>query len=1151
MRADFTVLACDPTRSIVVEACAGSGKTWLLISRIFRLLLDGVPPEHILAITFTRKAAQEMRERLEQLLMQFANGSDEEVVQGLMLRGLDETQARAKCVPAKQLFEKVLSHPQKVSIDTFHGWFSRLCATAPLTSDLILQGNLREDRQRLLAQALEKWWGLLGQGQGAFKQLQEQYLAMLQVFSKQEVDQLLEGSSSLLEQQAAWQQFLKQLPQGQSPLLRLRNKLPCLDAPSPLRHLGGSDSLDWDGLQLCHDWYAQSELANDVKLVHGLLPLLNAYRNGASEHTLIALLKNALLNATPPHKPKPNVLKCSSGLEKILKKEGKIELKEKIPAIFATWLEKIQIHEAIVRDHTMLEMNQAWLNLGTSIANYFADYKKNHRLLDFNDLEMNVMKLLHDEESAAYLQLRLDAKYKHILLDEFQDTNPLQWVILKSWFATYGTGDTKPCIFVVGDPKQSIYRFRRADVRLFSEVQRYLTQHYGAVCLQMNQTRRNPPTLVDTLNQTFATVCHQLQSEGQHGYGFEPHTTVWKNHLSKPVQTESFCLALAQALPIEPPVEDRNPLVSGMVDTGQSNTSALVHAEAIQVAQLVAHWINTRNVIDDQLPAGERPANEGDFLILVRSGTHVKQIEDALRMYGIAYQSPRKGGLLKTLEAEDIKALLRVLLTPSNHLALAHVLRTPIFSCSAEELQYVAAQAKQMDWWETMLHANHLPRLQHAYQKLMLWREKSKHLPAHDLLDFIFADGNVFERYSQHAPTLLQAKVIANLEAFLKIALDTNGGRYPSLSRLIDELSILSQGSELETPSEGELHLDMDLEDDLESGQQNAVRIMTIHAAKGLEAPFVFLLQANNQLPKIDSVGLLMDWPTDQDGPSDLFIYKKSLLNEMTQAVKNQELRIAEIENFNLLYVAMTRAKQCFVMSGSGEDKPDTWYGLLKQSAVPMKALSELLDSAVVHSKTVTPHHQSPTFLQFPHVSPLHHPDTSDIHQEEASPTDEFGAAGIQLTSSQRVGTALHLLLERLTSEPLADSFQMPSAHELANWLDVEASLAVQAHKIATQILTAPALRDYFYRGHLLSIWNELELIDEDEKLYKVDRLVELPQHLVILDYKLNIPEPDQPFFMKYQQQLQKYRGLIQKMRKDKAVIAYLVDQFGHVVLIE
>jgi ATP-dependent helicase/nuclease subunit A len=1145
---DLTKISCDPNCSVVVEACAGSGKTWLLISRIFRLLLADVKPSQILAITFTRKAAQEMNDRLATLLLEMHQKSDEEVIHELTIRGLNEEEAKQQLPRARALYEEVLTQPQVIAMETFHGWFSRVSSVAPMTSGIVTQGSLREDRQRLLKEAMADWWKQLGSGEGEFLQLQEHYLRLLDLVSKTAADKVLEGSSSILEQLSAWEQYVASLPIDKDPLQVLAEKLPLLHQPSPLQNLHDQTQYDWQGLHTCYQWYCQSAASNDVKLTKTLRQLLDAQQAGAVQETLIKLLKLALLNKTAPNNPKANVLSCSNTLVAILTNAGRLDLQTEIPRLFEIWLDLLKRYKTWQKDQNLYQLNQYWIALGTSIAKHFREYKKNHRILDFNDLEMNVAQLLKDEVLASYIQVRLDAKYKHILIDEFQDTNPTQWMILKSWLSGYGAASEQPKIFVVGDPKQSIYRFRKADARLFKAVQEFLQSNYGAKLLDKNNTRRNPPAVVQAVNQVFTKVKEQIPD-----YRFIDHKTLWESPPDSPLYTDVFCLDLTPTIETGETSQNRNPFLEGMFDRTRGAAAQQNLMEAKQVVSIISHWLTSKNVKEDKNDSGIRKANPSDFYILVRNKTHILEIETALRMHGLPYQSPRKGGLLQTLEAADISALLNVLLTPSNNLALAHVLRSPMFACEESQLQYLAMLAGKTSWW------NHLEQIaqdniQKAYRLLNRWRALANHLPVHDLLDCIYEEGDVYASYSKVCPPQMHSKVLANLEAFLKLALDTNGGRYPSLSRFIEELQILTKGLETETPDEGEvLEASDEEEDDGLDEDQTAIKIMTIHAAKGLEAPFVFLMNTNSVPSEKDSTGVLMDWAINQNAPKLMFVYQKEGLNDTLLPIKEEENQIAKKENANLLYVAMTRAKQSFVASGNGEPREKSWYGLLKQAQIPSKSITEIVTLEVNLPTAVQALTSAsvPSQLRYPQIPKMPFNEVAQLQDEEDKVYEETDQFNHQQSKPNpeilALGTWVHWLLEQTTQQPMTKDANADSLERMAAAKKAPEKIIDKAIPIVMNILSAEHLKDYFYGQQIIALWNELEMIDEAGVLFKIDRLVELENELVILDYKLTIPDEGTEFFKKYQNQLNNYQALVHKIREDKPVRALLVDQHANV----
>ena len=187
-------------------------------------------------------------------------------------------------------------------------------------------------------------------------------------------------------------------------------------------------------------------------------------------------------------------------------------------------------------DQQVYRLNEAVLHCGVAFLDRYQALKRQKQQMDFSDLEWQLCRLLQQSEHAETMQYKLDSRYRHVLLDEFQDTNPLQWQILRAWFDASVAVESQPTVFVVGDPKQSIYRFRRADARLFGVAREYLKEHFAAHELHNNHTRRNSPAVLDAVNAVFA--------DHPEGFvDFDPHTA---EHADLPGHVMVLPLAVAE-----------------------------------------------------------------------------------------------------------------------------------------------------------------------------------------------------------------------------------------------------------------------------------------------------------------------------------------------------------------------------------------------------------------------------------------------------------------------------------------------------------------------------------------------------------------------------------------------------------------------------
>lgn len=1126
--------ALDPQSSVVVEACAGSGKTWLLVSRVVRLLLSGVPPGEILAITFTRKAAQEMQARLRDWLYELAAKDDDFVRDFLRQRAVDEADIEAMLPRARLLYQQFLLAKPAITISTFHGWFMQILQRAPIGSAGGVQ--LVEQTAELWTQAWQTYLdGLHGKPDGETAQ------SMRVLFREMGLSNTQRLLRNFADKRSEWWAYTA--GQGSGALA------------FALQNLRIELNVDMDCDPLA-DLIGRAHFADDVRALAACLAgLLNA---STAQKTKAAQLLAPLDGGLPPgdvyaqlweqlftKKNEPRAIKENKG-------QDGVQLKQALDLV------REQLLDASHRQQTqrLYQSNCHALRCGVALLDTYQALKQRQQLLDFGDLEWRVCQLLNNSDHAEYLQYKLDSRYHHVLLDEFQDTNPLQWQILQAWFAASAAVDSKPVVFVVGDPKQSIYRFRRADARLFDVVRKYLVWDYRAAHLKKNETRRNAPAVLDAVNGVF-TGLPEFQ-------GFERHLS---HQTSLPGYVEVLPLAELQTDNAKPSAGNgalRNPLFDAYPDKEEGAREL----EAAQFAEKITQIVGVWQVHDE---GRVRAARFSDIMVLVRRRTHLKLYEQALRRLSVPFLTSRRGGLLDTLEASDIQALLNFLITPFADLALVHALRTPIFSCSDDDLMQIAgmrietaggfpAQLRDdapsccvkdlgasgallsqssilnpQSWWQRLKHLvgddTASPVLQRAHRLLQSWLLLADKLPVHDLLDRIYFEGDAEARYAAAVPEVMRATVLANLQAFLEMALNIDAGRYPSLPGFVRELAELRKADDNESPDEGKI-----------SQSGNAIRIYTVHESKGLEAPLVWLLDTNARPPADRGYDVLVDWPTEAATPAHFSVYgDKASRGQVRGHYFEQEAALALREDLNLLYVAMTRAKQALLVSGSGAQLDGMWYQRIKD------ALPEQLANPLVSVAGEVP--PACSSLLAPSLNNLGcnplvvrgRPLRSQSCKVDPRLCKAFpvGTRKPPMSDAQRQGVWLHGLLQYLALPELAGRAGVDQ--ELRRKLNIPAEQMPELWQQAQHILNAPQLARFFDAQYYLAAANEIAYVDAGGQLRRIDRLVEFEDEVWVLDYKTG----ENAALQSHSAQLEEYRAAMQTIHLHKTVRCALIFSDG------
>jgi ATP-dependent helicase/nuclease subunit A len=1089
-RTALTKAALDPARSVVVEACAGSGKTWLLVSRILRLLLAGAAPSSILAITFTRKAAEEMKARLMQWLEFLVTASDVEARQFLRERALQDGEIDALLPRARQLFTEVAFATPHIGISTFHGWFQQLLSAAPIGMSAA-DATIAESESTLLNEA----WLTLAESlnRDAESPAAE---ALNRLFAEWGLHSTKAVLWNFVKRRAEWRAYA-----------------------------GGT--LNVDTTNDADPELIEAALARwreEWRIDLHANPVEDWARNASVEASIRAIIRG--VTSTP--KMTEPALKWPPVLDAALKLADAKEKFAEIRTAFLTqkdeprvnqsrWAEKAGAQDyfqtvcasigAVLDALTNLEIynyNRDALTAGTALLKKYEELKTNQRAIDFADLEWRAFSLLTQSEHAETMQYRLDQRYRHILLDEFQDTNPIQWQCLTAWLTASVGADNRPTVFMVGDPKQAIYRFRRTDARLFQIAKKYFAEHFDASIFALNRTRRNAPAVVDFVNHIFADeslfegfAAHETENAGLQG-----DVTVLPKFV--PLKPEA---ALSET-------ELRDSLMTPLADDEEDRYTLEAEALASAISSAVGR-LKINESRDGKMI--ERVARYSDFMVLFRRRAPLAAFERALRNARIPYVGARPGGLMAALEVSDMVALLTFLSSPNDDLALAQVLKSPVFSVSDDVLLSIRFCKMEGTWWQRLQMIKSI-ETEIAATKLNAWLQAMESLPVHDLLDRVYHEADVLNAYSRAVPEMMRASVIANLNAFMALALEVDSGRFPSLTRFLNELKRFHALPDNEAPDVGAVLDDLVEETEIDSSI-NAIRLMTIHAAKGLESPIVWLIDADNVSNKTDSHTVLSDWQPDDVAPRHFsFWATKALAGKDRAAILEVEANVDAREKLNLLYVAATRAKQYLVVSGTARKASldaVSWHDrALKiceaNEASWLFATERPLNEARQTSSKVQPIKIAAWMLPIGTRAPFA---VSDLKREK--------------------GIEIHAALEAMAREKTLSSANTKRSKLFSD--DIT--------EAAEKILNAAELQRFFNADKFVAAHNEIEIaIQVNGELFtqRIDRLVEFEREVWVLDYKTGAGNIEL-----HQAQIAAYCDAVMPLYKNKTVRGAVIDLTG------
>lgn len=1183
----FYALACDPTQSVAVEACAGAGKTWMLVSRMVLALLHGARPDEILAITFTRKAAAEMRQRLYRQLQDFAAMPQEKLEQELRLRAYTQHAGALPLAEAAQklrgLYAQVLEQPRTVQARTFHGWFASLLRSAPrqllLDMGLPLEYTLLED----IEQAAEATWQPFYEAVAADAQLRTDLQQLVLQHQPSGVQELLRNAlEKRVDIELADQAGVAE--HGVAAVGAMPG-----DAYATLRGVAAPDDLLKEG---------SLHQANLLALAQGLgkhgtenqqlntaQPLMDAVLAGDAEQVLAVGLTKT--NRTP--------------LAAFTVKRMQPVMEQMEQGVASLHL----LHTAVQQQHAWL-YHQRVLRLVRVLFQTFRSVKQQHGWVDMSDMEYAACRLLSDSEMSAWVQQRLDAQLRYLLIDEFQDTSPLQWHAVRPWLEGYTGAGGDVAVFIVGDPKQSIYRFRRAEPGVFRQAKEFVQQGLGGRLLSCDHTRRCAQSVVAGINRVMPPVYAQAgaasasastsalaENSGQMSV-FRAHTSasdavgsleilpfVWTEYLSYSHDVEGSADGDAHggaegnvdgnAQPEEADWRD-----SFTVPREEEKTSAL-ELEAQQVACRIQRQVT-------QTGCALR-----DIMVLSRRNSSLLPLHAALAAQGIPATVRESTALTDCLEVQDVLALLDVLCSPHHDLSLAQALRSPILGLTAEDISILgqrihapahalAAAAQPAGWWQALEQLAQeqeecrasaeqkqgqqreqcetnagIARLCAAWQQLQRWRGYIHRLPVHDVLQNIYAEAGagrgVYAAFAASVPPAQQTAVQGNLHRLLTISLEFDAARFVTPYAFVRHLKSRAAATYSATAA----------------AAGDAVQLLTVHGAKGLEAETVVLFDSDVGASRSRSHSQLLHWPAESPHPLTLaFLHSQKQPPPSLRAALEKEAREEEIEACNLLYVAATRARHTLLLSAHervrDSKQPGSWYKqfvahcVLKEDAPVPKLLTavsspvstaadtaDTADTADAVSTAATAlsagllHTEAPTLWLTDDSAYRHTPieqkaqELQKMEEEQPAPAEADGQTKSEQQQAEQqqaadIGSALHALLQW---SPAGSSDDCSVSEQTRHWLQqrfrLDAESIQQAVRMAQTIRQGEAA--WAWGSDLLWQANELPVLWQGKWL-RLDRLVQTADgQWWVLDYKSS-SQPEQQAALHQQMQLYRQAAL-------------------------
>ena len=1129
--------AANPRDSVWVSANAGSGKTHVLTERVIRLLLDGTDPSKILCLTYTKAAAAVMQNRVFARLSEWATTDEEKLAQAIeQIDG--QAPDRERLAQARRLFARALETPGGLKIQTIHAFCEAILHQFPLEANIAGHFELMDDLMQVALVGEARRQLLQSARLDKNAELAAAFADVLDAAGEFGLQGLLDEAVSKRHDLA---RFIHDI--GHDELRR----------ETFYAHFGFA-STDTEDSILATLWPVREF---DSAILGEILEIPRSATR-AQEFALIlrfakvnqqidqreATLKTAFLKAGG--EPKSGSFVSSKAVT------------DRVPDFIERFDRAAQrVFEGLdrLKQLRLVRLTLSALALVDDLLGRYQQMKKAHGLLDFDDLIVRTMNLLARQDAGPWVQYKLDKGIDHILVDEAQDTSPNQWRVIRllseEFFAGKTARNIRRTLFAVGDEKQSIYSFQGAVPEDFAEhgraTERKTRQsELSFERVNLNFSFRSAPDVLSAVDKVFA------RPEANRGFGVDHRATVHTAiRANDPGEVQIWDMLTPETVRQED--DWRKP-----VDSLPAPPVRL----AEQIAKTIELWLKDGEILEGQ----KRRLEARDIMVLVRKRDQfMSALSRELKRRQVPVAGADRLKLTDHIAVKDLMALGRFMLLSSDDLSLAAVLKSPLFKLGDDQLFALAhGRAENETLYQRLIARSEEDlTLFDVAKRLRDWRSRADTVPVFEFYADILGPGgarrDILARLGNEAGDVI--------DEFQNYAVATEKTGLPGLQAFLEILDAAAP----------EIKRELDQ-------SRNEVRIMTVHASKGLEAAVVFLVDSGSAASAGGRTPNLLSFDMKEkdgwEGKGFLFVPSKAHATQFTGNILNGLKVRAEEEYRRLLYVGMTRAEDRLIVCGyrGARFARDIWHDLvddaLAEASEPFQhpvegvvakryRVTEPVPMVTVESDAAgevdgVPFPSSyrmpmareaglPRPLAPSGVSVLIEPD-NEAPLVIGSPVlgDQRGDPSFAI----RRGIVIHALLQML---PNLDADQrVPAAKRYLSraafdWKPEDVENALQS---VLAVMHDPGFQPVFAPGSLaeVAIMGTLHLRGKEHAVSGViDRLAVSGDRVLIVDYKTNRPAPqalaDVPGA--YVAQLALYRQLLEPLYPGKTVQAALLFTEG------